>query len=628
MMNDRLPTQVGEIADVFDDHGKSSPIQVYLDDLHRELFGLKGGELANYIPELTKVDPELFGICLVTMDGVVYSAGDSDHRFTIQSVSKPFIYATALTDRGQDYVATKIGVEPSGEAFNSISLNPNSGAPMNPMINAGAIAATSLIAGATPEKQWERISSSMAAFIGHEIEVDEAVYLSESRTGFRNRAITWMLKNFDIIEGEPMPPLENYFRQCSILVNCRDLAFMAATLANGGVHPLTRKRALPAEHVTRVLSVMATCGMYDYAGSWLYEVGMPAKSGVGGGVIAVLPGRFGIGIFSPRLDAKGNSVRAMAACKRLSQDLGLNVFTHAGSPSMALSRVYTGADAPSRREPSPALSEHLKNQAHRIKYLALHGFLAVDNIEYIIRKMRELAPDCSSLILDMHQVTGISESAARILNQARIGFKERDIAVVFSRIHHRHEIMDSMGKSGNKHDRGFLNFEDNDLAVEWCENRLYAQTTYQPAPITALDAFPLFAGVPEALLDMLRSIIRTQRFSVGEQILECEQEGDGRIFLVVSGQVSILVPLKSGGHQRISSLGPGMNFGEMVLLGQTKRSASVFAESDVTCHIMESADIKRLSASAPQLMIALLENLARDMAKKLRRSTQWISALA
>ena len=159
-----------------------------------------------------------------------------------------------------------------------------------------------------------------------------------------------MLKNFGVIDGEPMATLENYFRQCSILVSCRDLAFMAATLANGGVHPLTGECALAAEHVERVLSVMATCGMYDYAGSWLYEVGMPAKSGVSGGIIAVVPGRFGIGIFSPLVDEKGNSVRGIAACRHLSRDLGLHVFTRTASPAMALGRVYTGAAAPSRRQ--------------------------------------------------------------------------------------------------------------------------------------------------------------------------------------------------------------------------------------------------------------------------------------
>jgi len=589
---------------------------------------MQGGEVASYIPELTKADPNWLGICLVTMDGVAYAVGDSEQLFTIQSISKPFIYATALADRGRDFVAKRVGVEPSGDAFNSISLNPQTGAPLNPMINAGAIASTSLVDGDTPEAQWQRIESSMAAFMGREISIDESVYRSESETGFRNRAIAWMLKNFGITEGDPMESLENYFRQCSILVNCRDLAYMAATLANGGVHPLTGQRALPAEHVERVLSVMATCGMYDYAGSWLYEVGIPAKSGVGGGIIAALPGRFGIGVFSPRLDEKGNSVRGIEACKQLSKDFSLHVFTRAGDPKMALGRVYTGADAPSRRQPGAEMRAYLNEHAHRIKYLCLHGLLAVDGMEYVIRRMRDMAPESHSFILDMNLVTGISESAARLLNQARLGFAEDGIAVVFSRIHERQSIVEPLRKSACSGDRGFLGFEDNDLAVEWCENRLFCTASPPPSRVASLAGFPLFKGVPEPLMKQVEMVTRPQVYAPGEHILEAGQAGDGRIFFIESGQVSILVPLPNGGYQRISSMGPGMNFGEMVLLGQTTRSATVIADTEASCHILDAGDFNRLSEQAPQLKITLLENLTKDMADKLRRATQWIAALA
>lgn len=584
--------------------------------------------MASYIPELAKADPNWLGICLVTMDGVAYSVGDSEQLFTIQSISKPFVYATALADRGRDFVARRVGVEPSGDAFNSISLHPQTGAPLNPMINAGAIASTSLVNGDTPEAQWQRIESALAAYMGRDISVDELVYRSESETGFRNRAIAWMLKNFGITDGEPMASLENYFRQCAILVNCRDLAYMAATLANGGVHPLSGTRALPAEHVERVLSVMATCGMYDYAGSWLYEVGIPAKSGVGGGIIAVLPGRFGIGVFSPRLDEKGNSLRGIEACKQFSRDFSLHVFTRAGDPKTALSRVYTGADAPSRRQPDAELRAHLKEHAHRIKYLCLHGLLAVDGVEYVIRRMRDMASDSHSFILDMNLVTGISESAARLLNQARLGFMEEGLAVVFSRIHDRPAIIDPLSKSSGNGDRGFLNFEDNDLAVEWCENRLFCTATPPPASVESLIDFPLFKGVPETLMKQVEAVTRRQDYAAGEQILTLGQAGDDRIFFIELGQVSIQVPLQNGGNQRISSMGPGMNFGEMVLLGQTTRSATVIADTEVRCHILEAGDFNRLADQAPQLKITLLENLSRDMADKLRRATQWIAALA
>jgi glutaminase len=605
-----------------------SPIQSYLEGLHGQLASLGAGQVASYIPELTKADPDWFGICLVTLDGVAYSVGDYEQLFTIQSISKPFVYATALADRGREFVASKVGVEPSGDAFNSISLDPKTGAPLNPMINAGAIAATSLVAGDTPDAQWERIAASMAAFIGRNITVDEAVYRSESETGFRNRAIAWMLKNFGIIDGEPMASLENYFRQCSVLVNCQDLAFMAATLANGGVHPLTGERALPGEHVERVLSVMTTCGMYDYAGSWLYEIGMPAKSGVGGGIIAVLPGRFGIGIFSPPLDEKGNSIRGIEACRRFSQDFHLHVFNHTNNPAMALRRVYTGADAHSRRQLMPATREHLLKQAHRIKYLCLQGYLAVDGMEYVIRRMAELAPDSDSFILDMHQVDGLTDSAAMLLNQARVNLRMQGIALVFSRLRDRKAILAPLSKPVHGDDYGVLSFEDNDVAVEWCENRLLGENSPVTEGQSCLGDNPLFKGVPETLMRRVEALSSVQTFIRGAQILATGQAGDGRIFFIISGQVSVLVPLQDGGHHRIASLGQGMNFGEMALLGQTTRSASVYADTQVICRVIETDDFNKLAEQVPQLKITLLENLSKDLANSLRRATQWIGALA
>ena len=211
-----------------------SPIDAYLEDLHAEIAGLQDGQVASYIPELTKANPDWFGICLVTVDGIAYGVGDNAQPFTIQSISKAFVYAASLADRGKEYVFSKVGVEPSGDAFNSISLDPQSGAPLNPMINAGAIAVASIVGGNSPAAQRERIEAALASFAGHELPIDEAVYRSESETGYRNRAIAWMLKNFGIIDGDPMAAVENYFRQCSLLVDCRDLAYMAATLANGG----------------------------------------------------------------------------------------------------------------------------------------------------------------------------------------------------------------------------------------------------------------------------------------------------------------------------------------------------------------------------------------------------------
>lgn len=605
-----------------------SPIQTYLEDLHRRLAGDNRGMLASYIPELTKADPDWFGISIVTMDGQLYPVGDCRQPFTIQSISKAFVYGTALADRGAEFVGSRIGVEPSGDAFNSISLHPQTGAPLNPMINAGAIAATSLVAGDTPDAQWRRIESSISTFVGRPLSVDEDVYRSESATGFRNRAIAWMLKNFSIIDGEPMAALENYFRQCSIQVTCEDLGYMAATLANGGVHPLTGVRALPPEHVEHVLSVMATCGMYDYAGSWLYEIGIPAKSGVGGGIIAVLPGRFGIAVFSPRLDEKGNSVRGIEACKHLSRDFNLHVFSPGSDPRRTLSRVYTAADAPSRRVPCGEIRACLNAQAHRIKVLCLHGMLAVDGVEYVIRRMQAMVPDSNSFILDMNQVDGVSDSAASMLNKARLRLAEEGVAVVFSRIQPASRVLERMRRSAANGDRGVLSFEDNDLAAEWCENRLLGESALVEDEPIALADMHLLRGMSAEVVARVERGTGAQAFARGEQIVSIGQTDDRRMFFIEAGHVSVVVPKNGHKYQRIVSLGPGMNFGEMVLLGQTTRSATVYADSDVRCRILDVDLFSAIGDDLPEFRVMLLQNLASDLAEKVRRSTQCIAVLA
>ncbi|MBN9621772.1 MAG: glutaminase A, partial [Actinobacteria bacterium] len=303
----------------------TSPIDAYLTRLHETWLPEGTGAVADYIPPLALADPDSFGIAVTTTEGHSYEVGDSRSRFTIQSISKPFTYGLALHDRGFDAVDAKVGVEPSGEAFNSISLAPESGRPLNPMINAGAITSTSLVAGSSAAERERRVVDFYGRFAGRSLAVDAEVYESERDTGHRNRAIGHMLRAFGVLEDDPDKALDLYFRQCSVSIDCRDLSRMAATLANGGVNPLSGERILGRAIVDRVLSVMTTCGMYDSAGEWVVDVGMPAKSGVGGGVLAVLPGQLGIAVFSPPLDRHGNSVRGVEVCRQISTDLNLNL---------------------------------------------------------------------------------------------------------------------------------------------------------------------------------------------------------------------------------------------------------------------------------------------------------------
>jgi len=308
------------------DGAPAGPIEELLHEIWQEVAALDSGEVATYIPELAKADPATCGIGLATLDGRVYTAGDLV-PFTIQSVSKPYVYALALADRGQDAVLAKVGAEPTGDPFNSISLDEHTGRAFNPMVNAGAIATCSRLPGDGVEEQWTRLRAGLSAFAGRELALDGALYDSVSATNFRNREITAALARQGALAGDPDDALELYTRQSSLLVCARDLAVMGATLADGGVNPVTRERVVDAGLCQPVLAVMATSGMYERSGDWLYDVGLPGKSGIGGGVLTVSPGKAGLGTFSPPLDGAGNSVRGVLAATLLARALGLGLFT-------------------------------------------------------------------------------------------------------------------------------------------------------------------------------------------------------------------------------------------------------------------------------------------------------------
>ncbi|MDP5338627.1 MAG: glutaminase A [Nodularia sp. (in: cyanobacteria)] len=304
----------------------SAPFLAVLNELYSKYKSQTEGTLANYIPELAKVNPELFSICIVTVDGQIYQVGDYQQQFTIQSISKVFAYGLALEDHGRDYVLTRVGVEPTGDAFNAIILDETSKRPYNPMVNAGAIATTSLIKGSGATERLNRVLEMFRKYTGHDALVDISVFTSERSTGHRNRAIAHLMLNFGMIDQNIEETLDLYFQQCAVMVNCQDLAVMAATLANKGINPVTDEQAVDSRYIKDILSVMNTCGMYNFAGEWAYKVGIPAKSGVCGGIMAVVPHKMGIGVFSPLLDVRGNSVRGVKVCEELSQRLGLHLF--------------------------------------------------------------------------------------------------------------------------------------------------------------------------------------------------------------------------------------------------------------------------------------------------------------
>jgi glutaminase len=309
-------------------------IQAALDAAYAKYKDLQEGANADYIPALAKVDPKIFGIALITPDGRVYTAGDVKSEVSIQSISKVFTMAKVIEDEGLDAIEKRIGVDATGMRFNSIvsvefAQKALGGPEINPLVNPGAITATSMVQGATREEVWKKILDFHSDFAGRPLSVNQEVYESEAATNQRNQAIGALMLAYGFIKSDPAQATDVYTEQCSISVNAKDLATMAATLANGGKNPVTGKQVMKGENVPGVLAVMATAGLYDDSGKWLYHTGLPAKSGVGGGIIAVAPGKFGIAVISPPLDAAGNSVKAQKAITMISNALGGNPYAAA-----------------------------------------------------------------------------------------------------------------------------------------------------------------------------------------------------------------------------------------------------------------------------------------------------------
>ena len=302
-------------------------IQAALDSAYAQFKDLEEGANADYIPALAEVDPKIFGIALVTADGRVYTKGDVASEVSIQSISKVFTMAKVIEERGPRSIPENMGVDATGQVFNSIvAVEQHKGAEMNAMVNPGAITATSMVSGGSRAEIWNKILTYYGDFAGRPLSVNQAVFKSESESNQRNQAIAMLMYAYGHIKDDPLRATDIYTEQCSVSVNAQDLATMAATLANGGTNPLTGKVVMQAENVPEVLAVMATAGLYDDSGKWLYRTGLPAKSGVGGGIIAVSPGRFGIAVISPPLDAAGNSVKAQKAIEAVSNALGGNPY--------------------------------------------------------------------------------------------------------------------------------------------------------------------------------------------------------------------------------------------------------------------------------------------------------------
>ncbi len=305
-------------------------VRTLIETAYERFRGVSEGKLADYIPVLAEADPAWFGICVASTQGETFTVGEDARFFSIQSISKPFVFALVCDLYGAEEAAARLGVDATGLAFNSVmTVELRPGHATNPLVNSGAIAATSLMPGANGAERWENVRSGLSRFAGRPLVLDERVYESEAAHNERNAGIAHLLRGYGRVYCDADEATDVYTRQCSLLVSVRDLAVMGATLAGGGVNPVTGERVVAADTCRRVLAVMATAGLYERSGDWLYDVGLPGKSGVSGGIVTVAPGKGALATFSPLLDDAGNSVRGRLATRFLSERVGLNLFASA-----------------------------------------------------------------------------------------------------------------------------------------------------------------------------------------------------------------------------------------------------------------------------------------------------------
>lgn len=584
-----------------------SPIEGYLARIHREISELKDGKPYSTIPAMANVNPDNFGICLTTVDGYIYEIGDTREEFSIQSISKPFTYGLALADLGLDKVDEKVDVEPSGDSFNEISLAEGTGRPANAMINAGALTATSLIKASGGNTRIKRIVNTYSAFAGRELSIDEEIFASELEHGHRNRALAYLLRSFNIIENDPVPVIEDYFRQCSVLVNCLDLSLMAATLANSGRNPTTGKQVMEILPVERVLSVMTTCGMYDDAGSWISTVGMPAKSGVGGGTISVLPGQVGLAVYSPPLDEHGSSVRGMATSQRLSQDMELHFVRAARVGKSAIRSSYDISAAPSGIRRGDEAMDLLRDHGHRARVVELSGDLLFAGTESMVRELSTLNDEVELIILDLRRVDEVADVSMRLLAEVRENLVAdgRELVLI--------DAEGTLADAFRDVDRDVPTFDTRTAAVEWCENRLietYGTELDLPTRVNIAQC-PALSPLSDEDIQKLADRMEDRTYNDGDVIRRIGQSFGG-VFFIMSGGVTTSVLGPTGHRVKLTTLSAGMTFGELALGSDDRQETTVKATGKVTIKLLTADAISRLESEDERLALELWKALTRD----------------
>ncbi|HEY3336584.1 MAG TPA: glutaminase A [Candidatus Limnocylindrales bacterium] len=614
-----------------------SPVLSFLRRVH-ERHRLDGsGAVASYIPELALADPTAFGIVVATVDGAVYEVGDSRTPFTIQSMAKPLTYASILDRLGPAAVRARIGVEPTGDAFNAISLGAGTGMPLNPMVNAGAITAVGLMperaAGETAESRLDALVAAIGRFAGRELGLDEGVYASERDTGHRNRAIAHLLRGTGAIADDPDGVVDAYFRVCAVSVTARDLALIAATLANGGRHPLTGELAASDATVRDTLSVMATCGMYDGAGEWMYEVGLPAKSGVSGGIFAVLPGQLGIGVWSPPLDGRGNSVRGVAVCRDLARELDLHLVRGARPPSPVRTRASV-AILPSKRSRGAHERERISSDGDRSLVIELQGSLGFVAAETLAREALPTEGAADAVVVDLRRVHSIDPAVSSLLADLVAALGGRGAAVAWSGTGPHGEVLSLVDEALTERRLGPpRRFVELDLALEWAEDVVLSRfkgppKDARPARLhVPLEEHPAFVGLSAAVVDCLKAVMDRRQFRAGDTLVRHGQAAD-ELFVITGGRLSVWVPVGVQDTRRLATLEAGQLVGELAFLGRERRTADVSCDTEVEAWVLTTDAFEELARSDPATTTVFLATLLRIVSGIARRMTLEVAHLA
>jgi len=636
-----------------------SPLHRYLSEMLENLRPMTSGNVNPVTEVATSPDINKVGITITTVNGHQYSSGDADHKFAIQSIAKVFAYGLALDDLGPREVGKKIDVEPSGDPFNEISLQHQTGRPDNAMINAGAIATVGLIKGSGGKDRITRISRIMelaAEGSPGELEINRIVYHAENIGGHRNRALAWLLRSFEIIDSDPEPVVQDYFLECSTDVTTENLSMMAATLANKGVNPVTGREVFSEDTTRQVLAVMMTCGMYDAAGNWMIDIGLPAKSGVDGGIMVVVPGQLGIGVYSAPLDSHGNSVRGAAAIRRVTRDLGLH---YADAPPLGGSTLrahYSLADASLGVVRSTELSRITSQFGERCQILEVSGDLGFAETETMVRTIVEMDDDVSMVIIDFQGVDDYGKAAILMLASMTTVWRDEGKDIIFidwgealvesilDYISIRDDLylpdprekakaasagqldLPSDAESVEQEITGeFRLFDNRSAALEWAELRLaqrYARDVlHTDDSPREPEAAPVFEFLNDADVDELAGYMELRSYTADTVIRRVGQPFGG-IYFIRSGRVELAAEGKGDARYRHVYLSPGTTFGEFALTYTGRQLTTIRAVDDVEVLVLSAQKIASIEKSNPQLAIRLWTAIAREAYTVLEQSSR------